>query len=417
MYTIMIVDDEFAAQDMIRRYVETKMPQYRVLHVCNHGKEALEAFLREPADILLVDIRMPVMDGLTFLEKLGEITQDYAALILSSYNEFEYAKTAIGLGVSHYLLKPVDFKELDGAIRKATQQLEKKRAAFSPVSSTSEEKQEIFFDDLLLGKYETQDMAAQAFKDAMFPFSYGSVGTYMQINVDDAIKWNYGQDELITAIKNVLSLLYHASYCICVNKSQSLLDFVLIGHKLPNADAKTICTQTRNLVKILISVKKMHTFDSVEELCGYFSREERRTEVEQMEEAEVLPEATLKQRIFMAAEYIREHYVEDLSRDELAQLVYISPAHFSRCFKEIMGVSYKDYLTEIRMQQAIKMLATQMKVTEIANRVGYQNNNRFNINFRQYTGYTPTEYRTNVLKMILVGGGVHTNSRDDEKNI
>ena len=70
------------------------------------------------------------------------------------------------------------------------------------------------------------------------------------------------------------------------------------------------------------------------------------------------------------------------------------------CFKLITSVSYKDYLTEIRMQKAIELLKTNARISDIAQKVGYNNPNRFNVNFRHYTSYTPSEYRTYVLKML-----------------
>ena len=97
---------------------------------------------------------------------------------------------------------------------------------------------------------------------------------------------------------------------------------------------------------------------------------------------------------------MQEHYAEDLTRDHVAEKVYMSGAHFSRCFKLITSVSYKDYLTEIRMQKAIELLKTNARISDIAQKVGYNNPNRFNVNFRHYTSYTPSEYRTYVLKML-----------------
>jgi len=58
-----------------------------------------------------------------------------------------------------------------------------------------------------------------------------------------------------------------------------------------------------------------------------------------------------------------------------------------------------DYLTTVRMQKSIELLNTNMRINDIAEKVGYQNRNRFIINFRQYTGYTPTEYRKIILSM------------------
>ena len=97
--------------------------------------------------------------------------------------------------------------------------------------------------------------------------------------------------------------------------------------------------------------------------------------------------------------YIQAHFQDDLTREDVADAVFLSSAYFSRFFKQKTGLSFIDYLTTIRMQKAVELLGTRMKVGDIAKKVGYQSRNRFFINFRLYTGYNPTEYRRQILRM------------------
>ncbi len=100
-----------------------------------------------------------------------------------------------------------------------------------------------------------------------------------------------------------------------------------------------------------------------------------------------------------AMSYIQAHFQDDLTREDVADAVFLSSAYFSRFFKQKTGLSFIDYLTTIRMQKAVELLGTRMKVGDIAKKVGYQSRNRFFINFRLYTGYNPTEYRRQILRM------------------
>lgn len=88
---------------------------------CSRGsgkwKEGLEKIEKCRPDIVIVDINMPVMDGLEMLEKSIK-EYGYDAIIVSGYGEFEYAQRGISLGVSEYLLKPVNYDKLYEAIRK-----------------------------------------------------------------------------------------------------------------------------------------------------------------------------------------------------------------------------------------------------------------------------------------------------------
>ena len=83
------------------------------------GKRGLEQIQNLQPDIVITDIRMPDMDGLEMLAA-GQAECPFDAIIISGYSEFEYAQQAIHLGVSEYLLKPVDLNELRSCLQKAS---------------------------------------------------------------------------------------------------------------------------------------------------------------------------------------------------------------------------------------------------------------------------------------------------------
>ena len=80
MYRVMIVDDEASASNTIRRYMETRLPEFEICAVLNNGPEAIRTFLHAPADIVFIDIRMPLMDGLTLIGELNKITRDLSLI-------------------------------------------------------------------------------------------------------------------------------------------------------------------------------------------------------------------------------------------------------------------------------------------------------------------------------------------------
>nr|WP_295680893.1 response regulator [uncultured Lachnoclostridium sp.] len=98
MYKIMIVDDEPLAQSSLVNYVHREYPELEIVSVCGNGNEAYEEFIHNPADILLTDIRMPVMDGLDLIQKLQEESYVFVPIIISGYNDFTYEKTAMRMG-------------------------------------------------------------------------------------------------------------------------------------------------------------------------------------------------------------------------------------------------------------------------------------------------------------------------------
>ncbi len=93
-------------------------------------------------------------------------------------------------------------------------------------------------------------------------------------------------------------------------------------------------------------------------------------------------------------QYINEHYQEELSIEWFAGTMNMSVSHFSRTFKEAVGEKYMEYITKYRLSMAKKLLnETDMKIEEIAERVGYLGSNAFIRMFRKYEGITPGKYR------------------------
>ena len=88
-----------------------------------NGEEALGIIRKEWPDILILDIRMPKMDGLKLLQVLEGDRWEHRVMILSAYNEFDYARQCMAYGVKDYLLKPIDNKEVEERIRKMVKEL------------------------------------------------------------------------------------------------------------------------------------------------------------------------------------------------------------------------------------------------------------------------------------------------------
>ena len=93
-------------------------------------------------------------------------------------------------------------------------------------------------------------------------------------------------------------------------------------------------------------------------------------------------------------EYIDTHYAQDLSLEGMSRQTDISPYYFSKLFKHKTGVTFIDYLTNLRIEKAKELLADPSKsMKEICSEVGYSDPNYFSRIFKKVTGKTPTEYK------------------------
>jgi two-component system response regulator YesN len=102
----MIVDDESMERDGLEYLLKKHSFDFRIEKACN-GQDAYERLQKQPADVLITDIRMPFMDGLALSEKAKELYPDLIVLISSAYDDFEYMHRAIKVKVEDYILKPV----------------------------------------------------------------------------------------------------------------------------------------------------------------------------------------------------------------------------------------------------------------------------------------------------------------------
>lgn len=112
MYRVMLVDDEPTAVNLIKTIIKMKCSNYEVIATANHGQEALELMETEIPDLIITDINMPVMGGLQLLEVIKEKYPDVISIIVSGYQEFQYAQEAIRQGAAEYILKPIVPSEL-----------------------------------------------------------------------------------------------------------------------------------------------------------------------------------------------------------------------------------------------------------------------------------------------------------------
>ncbi|OBZ08620.1 MULTISPECIES: response regulator transcription factor [Bacillales] len=112
MYRVFVVDDEPFIIEGLYDIIDWSAYGLEIVGSAENGQDALEALKESAADILLTDISMPIMDGLTLIREARQFRPDLKVIILSGYNEFDYIKSGLKLGVENYLLKPINIDEL-----------------------------------------------------------------------------------------------------------------------------------------------------------------------------------------------------------------------------------------------------------------------------------------------------------------
>ncbi|MFD0869015.1 response regulator [Paenibacillus residui] len=125
---VLLVDDKESVVQGIRKHVPWERLEVSEVETAMDGREAWAKQQSFQADLIITDIRMPNMDGIELMERLKNADKPIRYIVLSGYEEFDYAKQALALGASDYVLKPVNIEELTGIIGKVLQDLRRQQA-------------------------------------------------------------------------------------------------------------------------------------------------------------------------------------------------------------------------------------------------------------------------------------------------
>ncbi len=153
MVKILVVEDENIIRKGLIGTIDWLSAGFVVAGEAINGKDGLEKIEKIKPDLVITDIRMPVMDGLEMLKKAEEKGFKFEKILLTSYGEFEYAQEGIKLGVIDYILKPIDEDIFYKALEKAKEKI-KRKETLETVKNISEDDNELeFFNPkIFLGK-------------------------------------------------------------------------------------------------------------------------------------------------------------------------------------------------------------------------------------------------------------------------
>ncbi|BCJ95872.1 DNA-binding response regulator [Anaerocolumna cellulosilytica] len=161
MYKLLIIDDEPIVREGIRTLLSWESMG---LFICGEGcdgKDGLQKIIALNPDLVLIDIKMPGMSGLEVIKQAKEQGFDGKIIILTGHSDFEFAKSAISLGVRAYLLKPIDEEELEESIRNMVEELEAKKNLDAYFSNSELKAKKELLRRLLLYKVESTDIRGE----------------------------------------------------------------------------------------------------------------------------------------------------------------------------------------------------------------------------------------------------------------
>lgn len=385
----MIADDEPKIRRGLRSQIEHMALDIEIVAEADDGERALEEALITQPDILLVDINMPFLNGLDFVEQLKRTQRDARIIVITGFEQFEYARRALDLGVHAYLLKPVELSELratlDGVIQQLTADRERERHfawALSQLEKRKESLREEFLSELIRGGLTQDEISDQA---ALLKFPNLLRAALMMIRAvpDAGQPWRPRilQFAFQDALKDVLSRCRFS--CVFADER----DHVMLLYDADLAMDERL-TQTARQAGALLSAS---TAIQVAPAGGLDQLEEAYNGLlDAMQRSASRPVA-----VEQAAAYIQRHFSRsDLGLTDVADAVGVNPSYLSRLMKQELGMPFSKYLTTVRIGAAVALMQRgETKIRQIGERVGYATPHYFSTAFKKVLGASPIEYR------------------------
>lgn len=517
MLKVLLVDDEPVALKALKVLINWSKLGYSVCGEARDGKTALQMILSQNPDVVVTDIRMPAMDGLTLIQQSRQQSQHRVRfIILSGYGDFQYAQQAIKFGVAEYLLKPVDENALVVVLTRLHEELtqEDRQEQMKRENAQSALRNKVLALCLSNRRPDEAQIAsicqglniedATLLRCIKLKFSGGSGGETPEAAADSielikkyleknyrffsfdtgashisALYFTEKQDpqqtlEFFAALQKELFRVFAVQIAIIVSmqvdgitglpqardsvvRLETSFYFyeqreVLLYEDYADLDCdynvsdifktdivvKGIAQRDFSSVSALLdeifdSLKSKHVpIDAVRiflnnivieiirlinDLQGDFNAFLRanstyinaldsmtagdakemtlRLCLKTINYSDMLIKQNAKGIINDVEKYTMQNYMHELNLKIIADKLHINTAYLGQQFKKKTGMNYIDYLNEIRIDAAKKYLSTSnLKIYEIAEKVGFMNTDYFTSKFQKVEKMSPTEYRT-----------------------
>lgn len=366
MYKVVIAEDNKAILRNLSSLVEGMSPKFELVFAAGNGKKALE-FIEQnkEVDILLTDIRMPMMDGLELIAAVKEKRKNTEYIVISGYDEFEYARKAISLGVTEYLLKPVMSADLQGALEKTAKSIRQKKEKMYMLPQSEKEK----IGELCIRHSE--------------PIIDTEYKNLVKFLMPEIIKWK--EKDILESIGEVMDEWYEKEYSVENIRVLLLSITEMILRQKGYLGEFNMTQPVDNIIRISENYYQMRQ-TAVEFYKALYQK------INALTLEKNCSSESLYQKI---KDYLESHIYESISIGDLAEHFHVSASYINRIFKKNGAESPISYYNQRKIEEACRLLKNDenCKIKDISDALGYQNQHYFSKAFKQIIGVSPVEYR------------------------
>jgi len=392
-WRVLIADDECIIREGIRDSVDWESLRLTIVAEAEDGEEALEKAIQHDVHIMLVDLNMPIMDGIELMKQVRERLPNCKIVIITGHDEFAYAQKAIRLQVKDYILKPANPAQLEKVLRQVLGELEEEASKQQQWQQASQQLSRSYpllrerFCQQWLDGGMTADEIAEQLRFLHLPDACPDWLGVIRLPEPAASPALFKEDERQLygfAVENIAAEVL-APYPKTIFRDPFGLIVVLLWGVEAEADFHRIETLVRTHLKIAAEVYLAEGAGDVLELPSVYRKAK----------SAVNKENAVSPLVRRAKQYMLEHFGDSgLTLEAMAQALQTSPAYLSRMIKQELGTTFNSYLTQLRIRRASRLLiSTELTVAEIAEQVGYETQHYFSTAFKRATGLSPLQYR------------------------
>lgn len=341
MYDVLFVDDDSSLRFLVSKMKVWNYSEFKIKKQAKNGQEALELLESYNFDVVITDIRMPIINGLELLELIRERNIDVLVVLVSTYSEFEYAKRGLQLGAVDYVIKPLKEEALLQVLNGLEEKLIEKYKKNNNMYIISQDK---------IKKWSSDIIANQFFEREMFEDFYNQI-------VNMGIKQ---KDTYPIIMKDIIDRIWE----------EIISDFPWLKY----------------IVELKISVINENLNDDVINILNVLKHISNKYMLYKQDNF-------INRVCMIITENIESGNIIDIISDKME----LSKDYIGKQFKSIMNITLIEYCTIIKIEYSKKLLHdTNKKIYEISDLMGYATVDYFTKLFKKYTGETPTKYRKKI---------------------
>ncbi|KKI94031.1 AraC family transcriptional regulator [Bacillus sp. SA1-12] len=397
-WKVLIADDEPVIREGIRDSVDWSSLQMDVKAEAEDGEEALELALEHSVDILLADLNMPIMNGITLIKEIREKLPHCKIVIITGHDEFSYAQEAVRLNVTDYILKPADPDQLKQVLEGVRNELEKTvkqdeylKMASNQISKNLSILRERFCREWVEGRLKESDILKQL-EFLELPLESPKLFAIMQSPeyfANKPLLNDKDKQMFFFSIENIILEILE-SYIPVIFRDDTGRINLIVWKEVTETLVKKVEEAIKECLKMTVHLYvetidgNLETIPEVYRLCK-----------EAVDQESVISPVVRRARLF-----IEGHYTEpSITLEAVAQTLQVSPVYLSRVIKQELGMSFVNLVTNLRIKKAIQLLnSTDLPIVEISEQVGYDTQHYFSTAFKKVMGVSPIKYRKGLVE-------------------